>query len=751
MRRRSRPERGASAALVVVLLALLPWLATAAEGGVALARLDPEIEAVEERRLLAGEHGADFEELAEAELRLPGSARERWLRLTLVPAAGPDREWFLVLRRVPAEAIELLIPEPGGSVRRLRHGFYGQGRFAPLFGAVLMFPLGSLEEGPRTVYLKVASSLPVRIAPRLLPADVAIRLDRAGAMAYTVAYTALVVLVLINLMLFVALRERSYRDLGLWALAVLVWLLARSGHLFELPGLGLLGWWGASALAVAALLLAAAALFFVRGYTDPRRLGSEVDRALLAGIVALLALSAVGLVVPGLLGAILPVLGDFALIGSHLALVAVTAQMWRRGYRRGRIALAILLMLTPFAAVSAVSVSSRLSAVLTLDLAAPLVFALGVLLFSVALVERVIEFRIETARAREESARLGASLRREVALRRYRESTRAQLLQAAAGDAEWLAYHRLLAELRGLLTQRALVVYVVGGDGAELLVCDPQQEQASFRELVRARGEKLRAIGRARAPVEARLERRVAGEEAETPFQYAAVPLPLRRPAWGVVLVEREVGESFTREELASIQEFASLAVELLGEIRSQVALKREADTDPLTGVLNRRAGDAALAETFRRTASGRLPLTVALVDLDHLRAINELHGHAAGDRCLAAVAELIAAHLSRDDAVARYGGEEFLVLMPGRNLVQARELLENLRAAIEGAPVEGEGRRIQVTVSIGVAQRQAEDSEGSLLQRAESALLRAKELGRNRIVTAAQGPAPLRPVPGLY
>lgn len=750
----SRPEgscaralRNAAAWIASCFVAIAG--AASAEPGWSLARLDPARSDVEEQRLLRGEYEQDFETVPDGELRLSGRGFGQWLRLDFGPSAG-EENLAVVLPRVPAEEIELLWSTSTG-VERMRHSFYEGGGFAAPLGASVVFPLGAARDLPSHAYLRVVSSVPVMISPSLLTAEEAAARDRSSAMVVTAAYTALGVLLLVNLMLFFALRERIYLDVSLWTLAVLLWLLTRSGHLFTLPLLGLLGWWRAGALAIFGLLMVAATIAFVRRYTDASRLGRKIDRLLLAACFGLLGAAGIGLVLPPSQGRSLLLFADLALTLSFLGLLILTATMWRRGFRRGRLAFAVLLLLAPIACLSAVHTASHLGAAVRIDLMAPMVFALGVVLFSVALVERVIEFRIQTERARQESERLGASLRREVALRRYRESTRAQLLQASQGDAEWLAYRRLLAELRGLLPQRALLVYATAGDGSEILVSDPQGEQASFRELVRERGEKLRAVGRSRAPVEARFQRCPAGEAQPQQFSYAIVPLPLKRPAWGVVIAEREAGENFTRDELATLQEFAALAVELIGETRSQVELRREADTDVLTGVLNRRAGDEALAEAVKRTTLRRLPLTVAMIDLDHLRAINELHGHATGDRCLAATAELIAARLSADDALARYGGEEFLAIMPGRNLVQARELFEAIRAAIEAAGIEADGHRVRLTVSVGLAQRQAEDSDASLIQRAEAALARAKELGRNRIVTAQQGPAPLRPVPGLY
>ena len=152
------------------------------------------------------------------------------------------------------------------------------------------------------------------------------------------------------------------------------------------------------------------------------------------------------------------------------------------------------------------------------------------------------------------------------------------------------------------------------------------------------------------------------------------------------------------------------------------------AETDSLTGVFNRRGLDRALAPL---ASSGR-PLTAAMIDVDHFKAVNDRFGHADGDRVLKRISDVLRATVRRTDVVARYGGEEFVVILSDSPLDVGLAWAERARTAIEAAEVDDGG--IRVTASVGVAQRRDGESFDDLLARADSALYEAKTDGRNRV-----------------
>ncbi len=165
--------------------------------------------------------------------------------------------------------------------------------------------------------------------------------------------------------------------------------------------------------------------------------------------------------------------------------------------------------------------------------------------------------------------------------------------------------------------------------------------------------------------------------------------------------------------------------------------------TDALTGLANRRRFDEVWEAEWQRAARMRLPLALALIDVDHFKAYNDHYGHQAGDVCLRQVAAILAAEVRRSgELVARYGGEEFVLVLPGATATEARVVAERIRTAVQaqGMPHEHSPVAPVVTVSIGVASglvQRAEQAE-ALLKQADVALYLAKDQGRNGVLTAA-------------
>lgn len=171
-----------------------------------------------------------------------------------------------------------------------------------------------------------------------------------------------------------------------------------------------------------------------------------------------------------------------------------------------------------------------------------------------------------------------------------------------------------------------------------------------------------------------------------------------------------------------------------------QRRIEEMATTDKLTGLLNRQAFallvDRLLAD-YRRAPQ---PVSVLLADLDHFKAINDQHGHAAGDAVLRRAGQLLLEALRQSDLAVRWGGEEFLMVLKGCDIAQAQVVAEKLRLEIEQAAFDNEGRAIAVTMSIGVAQLETGETHDQTVKRADAALYAAKQSGRNRVRLAAPG-----------
>lgn len=162
------------------------------------------------------------------------------------------------------------------------------------------------------------------------------------------------------------------------------------------------------------------------------------------------------------------------------------------------------------------------------------------------------------------------------------------------------------------------------------------------------------------------------------------------------------------------------------------------ATRDELTGLLNRRAALEVLHGQLGDRGRDRPRLTVALIDLDHFKRINDLHGHVAGDTVLRRFAEVAGAEVREGDALARWGGEEFLLMMPGATVEQGHRVLARIRDRLKAASMEDVAAGLVVTFSAGLATC---DDEGGLepaIEAADRALYAAKAAGRDRSVSAS-------------
>ncbi|NKB49426.1 MAG: diguanylate cyclase [Alphaproteobacteria bacterium] len=173
-----------------------------------------------------------------------------------------------------------------------------------------------------------------------------------------------------------------------------------------------------------------------------------------------------------------------------------------------------------------------------------------------------------------------------------------------------------------------------------------------------------------------------------------------------------------------------------IAELKIRMAdIRSEALTDPLTGLANRRAFSEELADGMSAATEQKAPLCLLMLDIDHFKAFNDTYGHQLGDEVIRLVAGCMSAKTKDGDTAARYGGEEFSVILPEASLQDAEAVAEQIRVTVAGQKIVRKASRQtlgSVTLSIGVAQLRAEDSDEDLIARADAALYAAKHAGRN-------------------
>ena len=181
---------------------------------------------------------------------------------------------------------------------------------------------------------------------------------------------------------------------------------------------------------------------------------------------------------------------------------------------------------------------------------------------------------------------------------------------------------------------------------------------------------------------------------------------------------------------------------EMLARTRTHIDLKKTkeqlllmATTDVLTGLSNRRFFMERLSNEFERVKRYESIYTLLMIDLDFFKKVNDTMGHKAGDIVLIKVSEILQSGLRCTDIIGRIGGEEFAAILPETELQQGLQIAERLRKAVEQLPLEVDGKKINVTISLGASQSNSTDKEmDNALIRADSALYDAKRSGRNRV-----------------
>ena len=177
-----------------------------------------------------------------------------------------------------------------------------------------------------------------------------------------------------------------------------------------------------------------------------------------------------------------------------------------------------------------------------------------------------------------------------------------------------------------------------------------------------------------------------------------------------------------------------------LEHIKSELQESRHMmQEDWLTGAQNRRSMDMVLTKEVARAQRSATKLTVAMLDLDHFKCINDEFGHDAGDKLLQHLTLITKAVLREADCLIRYGGEEFLIILPETDINGAQYVMDRLKQAFQKTPLDYGGKPIPVTFSAGLARLMPDENGHALVMRADAALYEAKHAGRDCIKSAAE------------
>lgn len=657
---------------------------------------------------------------------------EARMRFDLPPTAPDGRRWVVMFSRDIVEEIAVGNAQWHSPTRR----FFAPADDEGAIPSVFVFALPEQWQGPAAVDLQVRSSVGNVLRPRVMSETAATRIEQRTIGLAMSVYASLFMLALVMLALFYAAHDRAFLAYFGFALSALLMVAALNGHLYLLPGFDLLAPWREQGIVALTMLFSAAALQILALYAGLRGASARMGKAVTYACAGLLSIAGLALLGLEALRSPLQTVSLLAWLGASIGCVAIGIDAMRRRIPMA-LPIAFCCLLTCLAAIIAELMSrGYIGDLWWTRRGYQVALVASAAMLAIGLAARVGDFRSQRDRANlahEDSDRRAA---REAARLALAEGLQSQLKSLAVGDLEWTAYRRVLDQLQRMLDLDACAVAVFGADNHSLLVAEPGERKPQFARMVAQRQSVLKGLARTRAPLQVTLDE--PGTPSTGTAVPAIVPLPLRSPAWGVMILERLRGEGFTTDELALASDFGRLAVQAIDEANAAIRLRRSAEMDALTGALNRRTLDQWLARSFAEAHRSNKDLSVLFVDLDNFKSINDTHGHAAGDHCLRRVSGALNGVIGNGDLLGRYGGEEFLVASMDATSDAARQLGERIRAAVEDLPVEWNGHGLKLTASVGVASRWPHESTpNETIERADKALYAAKRGGRNRVSVA--------------
>ena len=653
--------------------------------------------------------------------------RDIWVRIrTELPASGGP-QWQLAIVRAPLDRLQLrLLPDARVFAEA---SFYQPASEENPWPANFHLPLPAGSAGPSEFYLQLQGDVDGGLHLRLQdPATARLEEDVARRF-FRLTYGLLLLVAVLSLVRHVEDAAAGAPTIG--AAAVAIWLacLGVNGHLYSLPELSLLADRGATVPQALLLLCAGPMVLATRYYSG-------------------LAKSAPGMVpwVRGL-GWGLVLLALWGLLGSTLSPRQVQWAAWIGNAVAGSACLLMLLLdsrsyrWAPLLTLLAAAVAVLLRVLADGQMLPPTLLNLygwqPMLALTVALYLALpwIRARMQRWAMRKRAAppEPTAAEKIEQARERLVESLQAGLKSAADGDLKWIAFRRLLDGLKPVLSQSSAAVVAMHFHGEDLMQVEPPEAEGRYRELLAQRTTLLKNLSRLRAPQQIGIDFDGPAGPLEQ-VQLAVIPLPIPKPGWGALLVERQADVTYSDAELALCAEFAAVAIMAGEEAAGAVKAQKSAETDPATGVLRVEALRQRLDKHMETARLKQTPLSLLCIQLDQAQALREGSGEVGAAAGLRPVAELLLEEIEYGDVIGRSGPDGFLVVAPGRRLLQARDYAERLRAAISRLRIDPRISPV-LSVSVGVAQAGPDERDpAGILERAARAAQIALKNGGNQI-----------------
>ncbi len=642
-----------------------------------------------------------------------------WVRLRAQLPQRADGEWVLRAQRTPIESMRLYLPEqPGAAVAQT--GFFAAPSVEVYDRASLRLRLPGGDAGPAEWYLRLQGDVRTALLPQLMTTAAA---DAADARATRWIHYSLIGLSVVALLALLRFALQPQSGAGSVAFASLLLIpagLGGTGLLYTLPfgggfaERGTMGLWMLLLLPCGPLLLATA-----------RFSGAPF------GLPALMPkIRATGLALPWLALAMLLLRTELAptmqllvwLVWASLAIACLAMLLADpRRYRWGPIIGWTVLV---FALWLRASVELQWLDANELTMFGPL--AALVLLTASMLVLPWLRAWLQSkpSGARPATAATAAAPDRLAAARGTLQASLQALARSDTADAEWIAFRKLLSGLKPLLPQQSSAIVAMNYRGIDLLLVEPADAEERYRALLERSSSMLRGMSRARGGQQIAID--FDGPGGKLPMvQLAAVPLPIDRPGWGLLLIERPSGIRYGDDELALCSELAALATRGSERSASAAGAVPAADLDVETGTYRGQLIEQQLQEQIAQSQVRARPLAILRIEIDGMAKWHETRRDAALD-ALRKIGTALRDQLEFGESIGRLEATTFLMILPGKDASVCLALANRVITAMGqlGLPPD-----VRPHVGIGELRR-GEATARSLIERAGRAAETARRSG---------------------
>jgi diguanylate cyclase (GGDEF)-like protein len=666
-----------------------------------------------------------------------GSPARFQLRFNLPSRTADDSPWQLRFNRV--ELKELQLHAPGW--RPPVQDFFRPQPQDGLMPMAFSQTLPAHWRGQVSVDVVASTDLARTLRPQVVRMALGAEQDKRALAVAVGLYAGMLVLAFVAISLYLGARQLAFLSFLAFVCASFLLMLVVNGHAYTLPLLAWLKPLGGQGTNICMLLVSASGIWTARDFAGRRPDNFWLRWVPVAGASAMAALAVVllcGFLIPPKTTQTLVIVSWAA--SALLAMLAFLSAIVRKAWLGWPLLTALIML----------GISCTMFELSVRGMAQPFWgnfgYQVGLVLVGmvlvVALIGRLADFRLRHEQERMARKASEQRLLQQQAYANLAVQLRKRLQDVDSKDMEWYAVQMAMEHLLPWLQLNTITLLLYRPGYDQTRITEPVTHTSRLAALVDVNDATLRAVAQRKLPMTELIINPVPGSPSAraATLTYGAVPLTMGRGGIGVALLERAGPRTFSAEELALVSQFGHLVLQQTAEARETHKLRRSAELDALTGMLNRNAIDHALSQAFLEAHKQDKALAVLFVDVDGFKQVNDTHGHACGDQCLRHLAEVLIRALRPGDLLGRYGGEEFLVLLPGPGDDQAREIGERIRLQIEESATEWQGKRVKLTVSVGVATRLAhEHAPTQALERADRALYAAKHEGRNRVVLATR------------